>query len=977
MKISANEPGEDNQSPPTNSLMSNKDVFSPPHEDPPLGPGRNTRRQQALSGIPLSPVELFPARRTRKRTLSNDEEDLPVARRSAPSLEWDDHVETPNFNSTLNSNRTCSLLYNHTVGSLGSGQTGSHRSNHTEPNVTDVEEEELEEVFDDAVEQEAEVHPQDVDLPLDQGDTEEESPNDSGNTVVVQQMAAANMTDKEEEIARNRAIIELVDWTIGDDISTVEIDIVGRPFLERRMEQAEELKVKLREAGQYLWIHDREGYNVDYKQQHTELRGTLSNFVTLAQRRMAAMDAEASAEVVAPRNLTERAQAAVRDIKATSVANYYQAAIDEMTGLVNGLKLLKFSSADAQSDFKKEEQKQKALAKQIESAKTDAERLRVDAVDAGMAREAGELETGLRDLKAQAKEITGLLLTQRRERNLPSTSGPGSGQRSADIVAPSFTGDSKDGIDFFKFSKDLMEYEDVMMPTKSELVRILLTKCLKGEALLGCSHMTTREQIMGHLKKTYGNVKVMINQILADVRKLGKCTGDEMKIRSWLLAVQGKLEYAKTLATIHNLEHELYHSRIAIEVQERLPGRALDDFLVHLETVDGGADLPPHRVFEELMKRLQLLINRYNYRMTLGTRLDEVEYLGERPAPQAEVARRQQQQQPQGNRQQQRRNYAVDTRDNGPGTSSGFGTYAVAAKKENCNLCPEKHTYLYYCPVFQKANFEERYDLARKAGNCFRCLVVATCVDFTDRRAWFEKHKQECDTEWACMQGKCANKSKSSQMSFLLCLWHARKNIETEARFLRSLDKSELKGNVRFMFNAPFMMNWTLATGAAKPVTGWTVLPDVSEPSIFMLTYVLIDGMKFLTFFDSGCSTASISSRVKELLETEERGRGPSEISVAGGGSVKIPGGEERFSIPLADGKTRCTVTALEMPQITSPFPVWETNEAYMELEKSYRTHYPDGPPLPTPPLNDWRLRHRYYVRGSLSKMVSSDSIHG
>ena len=99
-------------------------------------------------------------------------------------------------------------------------------------------------------------------------------------------------------------------------------------------------------------------------------------------------------------------------------------------------------------------------------------------------------------------------------------------------------------------------------------------------------------------------------------------------------------------------------------------------------------------------------------------------------------------------------------------------------------------------------------------------------------------------------------------MSFLLCLWHARKNVETEARFIRSLDKNEMRGNsVKFLFNVPMLMNWTYTTGPASPIPGWSVLPDVSEPSIFMMSYILIDNVKFLTFFDSGCMTASVSQR--------------------------------------------------------------------------------------------------------------------
>ena len=271
----------------------------------------------------------------------------------------------------------------------------------------------------------------------------------------------------------------------------------------------------------------------------------------------------------------------------------------------------------------------------------------------------------------------------------------------------------------------------------------------------------------------------------------------------------------------------------------------------------------------------------------------------------------------------------------------------------DCALCSNKHTHLFYCPVFYKATSEDRWGLARRAGICFRCLTMTADVDMDDRKGWFERHKEVCTTDWACRVGKCEPKSKHRQICFLLCTWHAKKNSEMEKRFIQTLDKNQMPGSgaVKFLFNVPLQIfNWTYTTTPARATEGWTTLPDVDAPAIYMLAYLLIEGRTFLCFFDSGCMSASISEKVKELLHTEEVTPGPTDISVASGQTLRIKGGEERFSIPLSDGKTRCTVRALCMPTVTTPFPVWDTRQAVADVTSKYREYHPDGEPLPAVP---------------------------
>jgi hypothetical protein len=543
----------------------------------------------------------------------------------------------------------------------------------------------------------------------------------------------------------------------------------------------------------------------------------------------------------------------------------------------------------------------------------------------------------------------------------------------------------------------------VKSPSKEELVRVVLTKLLKGEALVACENMKTLEEILKHLKGTYGNAKLLINRLLDDIRKMGYCKGDELKMRTWTMNMKSKLMYVQSLAKDHTLEKELYHSQIAVEVQTRFPIRAQEDFHLILEDIDKGNEVPQERVFTELLLFLEKLVKRFNFRLNLGTRVNEVEVGGGKFG--GEMVRRQPAAKP-----APRRAYNVEQQLGGGGGYGGYdggggyggdtgypdyggyqdyggdprngydirrgggegyggyggyggggygndgggrGMYNMSSKLANCALCSNKHTHLYYCSNFQRANAEDRWGLARKAGVCFRCLILAADVDFDDRKGWFERHKAVCDTEWACRAGKCELKPKARQISFLLCAWHSRKNLDMEAKFMKTLDPNQFQGPAptKFLFNVPLhLFNWNYTSAPAQPTEGWVTLPDVDAPAIFMLAYLLIDEKKFLCFFDSGCMSASISQKVKDLLKTETVRPGPSDISVASGTTLRIPGGEERFSIPLADGVTRCTITALCMPTVTTPFPVWDTQEAVDDITTKYKEFHPNGDDLPAVP---------------------------
>ena len=130
-----------------------------------------------------------------------------------------------------------------------------------------------------------------------------------------------------------------------------------------------------------------------------------------------------------------------------------------------------------------------------------------------------------------------------------------------------------------------------------------------------------------------------------------------------------------------------------------------------------------------------------------------------------------------------------------------------------------------------------------------------------------------------------------------------------------------------------------------------TIHADITEPSIFMLQMILTPtGEKVLAFFDSGCSTSAIDNHAYEVLQTQNVTPGPTLLGVAGGNTITLPGGDERFWLDLKTPGERATFTGMHMPHITTPLPTWPLQEAFNDVQRQLDIEHPGAPPLPRVP---------------------------
>ena len=955
-------------------------------------PGTSTRSQYRLAGRQVSDNIPLPERRrvTASRQPSNlpdvEEEGSSVTSEdtngalsnltSIDSLAWDEETEVPNFESTRRTSSGPSTAGRSDKTFNYSGDLSPERPNRlwlTEAEqrinlsrvdtfqadvnrltfgLSDSGSDGGEDVFHDpdgATPVPGDLHEPDIQDPEQiQEGVADPSDSDPEDINVEDDLPGIIMADQ-AQLALHRAFIEILDDTLHDDFDSINLDEVEYDYIKDKCKQAEDEKQSLRVAITFMMAHAKDEFNADHKEKTVIQRGRLVDFVNKAQARMVVMRNE---QTQAPRNPTEAAQMESRKIKADSVRNYQVKVIDEMKAVTAGLKRLKVSANLDQGEFRLEEEMFRGLGKRAEAAIKEAQRLRSDAVDAGMSDEAKSIEDECRTLQETNGMVSDLVLGQRVNRNLVSSSG-GATFKGSDVSPPTFSGDGSVSSDFFKFSEDLKLYTSVKNPSNDELLRILQTKCLKGEALVSCEHMKSKEEIMTYLKATYGNAMLLINQQLTEIRKLGVCTGNEAKMRTWAINARSKLKYVQSLAIEHNLQIKVFNSSIAMEVQARLPTKYQDEFMLELQKIEGGKSLSDERIFNELLTFIGKLVSRLSYRLDLVTRVSEVEIVGFKPAPDKPANNQNKGQV----KQQARKSYAVSKytkkNDNPPPQDKPARIYNVNSKGE-CTRCKVKHDYFFYCLHFIDATADDRHKLTYQAGTCFRCLLMTGDIPYADRKKWFVDHVEKCNTQWVCTLQKCGEREINRQRHFLLCAYHATSHVAEAENFAKSLDKGKVNPNVKYFkfFNVPTIltMNWNYNAGAARQVAGWETLPDINEPAIYMLCYITVGRRKLLTFFDTGCMTASCTEEVARLLDSETIKEGPIELSVAGGGTINVQSGERRFSLPLADGKTRASFTCICMEEVTTTFPEYDLYEAGEELRSEYRRLYPDGEELPALP---------------------------
>ena len=790
-----------------------------------------------------------------------------------------------------------------------------------------------------------------VDLdPDDQPAVQKEPLLESSDQQSINHTLVANQSELDkmsETVKKHRSDLARIKMIYEDDIEDLAFDEVTMDFLKEKVKKAEELKTLSQTAIPYLSENDSQ-FNAEELQGSSEIKRKLIDFIKTGQKTLRAAENTPPNRNNGAEPGVDPVRAATRRIRTDRVMAYEQKTIDDLHTMVEELRILEVTEPASDSEFRSLAERFTGSNKRTETVLKEARQLYNDAVETGLETPAKTIETAIRELQDIHLKTDTKVQTHKVGFGLMGVSDS---SKTSDVEIPTFSGDHGDKLDFFSFKDEFEQYLKTKSYSKSDQLRVLQRSALKGAAKAACLDFTIISEVWDYLKDTYGNVRILLANKIIELKKLGSCQGNDIKKREWCLNTKAKLRYLHNLALKHEVADELYFSAVILEVQAALPQKLQDDFKAKFRDEEKNEVISRKAIFLEFLEYLDELIANFtsdiNYDMT-SLNLNKLET----PAPKLAPTFK-----PPFKPYPQKKTFS-NMNKNGKQSSSyrkksgqqvlAQGT-ASKPQERDCILCNSKHTHMQYCEEFQKAQGKWRYQLVGRVKACFRCLRLDADVDFNDREGWWDNHKVNCNVSWECKQGKCANKPAFKQYHFLLCSWHIPENKNLEDDYIKSLNQSLLRPGIKFFFNAPYTY---VVDPVQIPVTknqdGYSVLPDVDEPSIFMLQTVKVEKDKILLlFYDSGCMGASLSSRAVSMMETTTVRPGPTFMSVAGAETIRLETGDERFWLVLVDGSTKATLTGLQMPNITTPFPTWDLQEAWQELQEGYLGEHPDGEPLP------------------------------
>ena len=640
-----------------------------------------------------------------------------------------------------------------------------------------------------------------------------------------------------------------------------------------------------------------------------------------------------------------------------------------------------------------------AAFSQIESIKTFATRVISEAASCNMA----DAMTSANGKLNELRNGEGMLRTA--DRRARTTFGAIT-ESSKEYISkpPIFSGNQEKGKDFFTFRREWLEFKKQAHASESKLLHILLTECLTGTAKTTCQELESEARVFKRLEKMFGNVSFLIQNKIEAIKELKRCEGPSIKKREWLIEVSSKMTALRDLAVKHGKEEKVYHSVLTDHVTQALPTNWQEGFRTYAhrkhglrdssdegdDTQDEGdgaarmSSLSMKSVYETLIKFLLSKVKKttfdIDYELSVQKSREErpkqpavkppsgkgtKSYtLSELPTAEAGVAapitaiadsgsgraptkdgkKKQAKRDRDKERGQKKGSHPL------PPNSATVATPAYKAPAEQrCTWCQGSHTHAYYCEDFQSTEPIHRMRKCYDACICFKCLRLDSKVKVNDKE-WSKSHRSSCNQDWVCSQGSCANKPAFRRAHFLICGFHASENRALVDEFIKQLDQTKINPTVKFLTCFPmYFVKPSDEVPVHVAIEGYDVEPDINCNSIFMCHNIRVNGELLLVFYDTGCLGAGISDRAAKVVKSTCIREGPTNMGVAGGGTVTIKHGDEQFALPLVGKNKLCLVTGLRMDSITSDFPVWDVESAWEEIFGEFQRAFP-GKTLPEHP---------------------------
>ena len=798
--------------------------------------------------------------------------------------------------------------------------------------------------------------------------------------VAVANAAAARMAD---QILDYKVAIEVACSFTEEEVDSFNFDNNPSDRIKKFLEEADDKRCKLTSAMGFLLVKDSADYDTNYKAKARNAKRIIIEFIDKGQKIL--LDRELAARDAANAHVSEkdRLHAAAVQIKTDRVQRLLSNNAHNCDTLCTQLRSLITEESITDRMLEGILDTLATVNKEVDEQLRDLDSLYGDAVACGLEREAKEISDASTRLKNRRSKTLKKVQELKKQHGLEARSS-GSRGRLKDMKPPLFNGSLSAGSsDLYTFMTEFAEYTSINNFSNEEQVDALRKTCLQGAAKSIVYHMKNLKDIWDKLKSSYGDASLLINAKMKEIEKLGRCPESTEKKKDWFIETHAKIARLHEIATEHKQTEDLYHSSTVGFVKNLLPEKMKTELReeVYKFEEQNHKEISKEQLFNLMLQFLRDKVQTE----TFNLRFDAMSM---KPAEAAGGSQRQHKPPENQSRFPQKPKKAFTA---SPGSKPvtnkpGSGQNRGGSKKQtqsstrqtqggqptpqrakpqfqpqpqgppkgiHCVICQEEHFFLFECRNFQNIDHEQRINLAHILKVCFRCLRSDSRVYRADLDKWYEDHKKNCKTDFQCQIGNCCpppGKDSWRQRHIVMCEFHHGDNEQRLEDFVATLDPAKMVPNLKFFF----LDHWAMSTstdGGKEQILedGTVVLPEVTNPSIYMLqTIPGAKGLDLQAFFDSGCSSATASSRAYSLMDCEEARPGPTWLNVAGGKSVKIPHGDIRFTLDIAGpDKKKATIVALRMDQITCTFPYWPLQAAWEDLNDHYLQQHPDGEPLP------------------------------
>ena len=779
-----------------------------------------------------------------------------------------------------------------------------------------------------------------------------------------------------------------------EDLDTVDLLTLPGDYVKDLVKQSEDWKRELRKCVAFLELNDSENFSGNKKE---EILKTKTTFVNFVKRGLLFLKDKENTQETLNVSLTQAKQSELL-VKETRVANRKDKLVNNIQSLIDDFGKLNVTVPETDQQATKLLDKFSDIKLQADDVIKDAKDLSKDATDINSTDQAVLIDDMVQQLKEASIEAKENLIAIKDKFGLVPSSGIKSG--SSDAKKPMFSGDSskEDQLDFYTFQDDFWKYIGTRTASSAEQLRILTQDCLTGRPKTSCKNLKSVDEVFKLLKKRYGNPKTMFDNKLEEIKKLGACPFSLLKQREWFETVHEKVEFLVELCDKFELNSLLFHSGISADIRTNLPKDLLKDITDELTLHADEYDMVPLETeFKCVRSFIDRTIQTSTIHMNLSKPEPKVEQVKKTPvevkvdkkavkktyqstsSPQVADGQRQRQPRgggqvrdgqsggaPRGNKTKPKANAKPSqstpaasgstTRPKTPALT--FSGAEKPATEKNCKNCSGQHSLLYYCPTFLSTPIRDRAKVAATSNVCYRCLRLDSKCDLNNIDAWWDSHKNDCRTEFVCNVDRCAFLPHIRQRNILLCSWHESTNKDRDTDLLATLESSKIPPGSSLFFGIDMtifnMSNYAVEEEERfENKEGFGILPDIASPGIFMLQDISPTNepdRKCVIFYDTGCGTAAISNNAVSYMDTETVREGPSYLHVAGGSTIKLEGGDERFWLEMAESKSKATITGLNVPSLTCSFPLWDLRDAYRELKQEYEDDLSIKEPLPTVP---------------------------